>query len=158
MAYISASEFVLLLPRSVGTITGSSNPITISEVATIIERVSVMVDGAAAAAGYSVPVPSSATSAFAQMQEIVANGAGWKVLRAIFPNQGGANDKLAVAGEYRDAYNDQVKALREGNLALVGASNDTGETSRLLPRGYLTSNPGATDAAATPMIQPFTVF
>lgn len=151
MVYLAATELTAMLPRQVGTITGSSFPLTIDEVATIIGRVSAELDGAAGAAGYAVPVPATAAQAYAQMQEYTEQGAGWRVLRRIFPG-GGDSASHPLANDLRDAYNATLKALREGTIILIGAGSDASETARELPRSFQTSNSGtAVEAYASPM-------
>jgi hypothetical protein len=152
MVYLVASELTAMLPRQVGTITGSSFPLTIDEVGTIIARVSAELDGAAGAAGYAIPVPTTATQAYAQMQEYTEQGAGWRVLRRIFPG-GGDSASHPLASDLRDAYNATLKALREGTLILIGAGAAAGEDARELPRSFQTSNSGtAVEAYASPMV------
>lgn len=139
MAYLVASIFTTALPRVVGTITASSTPLNLSEVATVIERISVEVDAAAAGGGYDVPVSSTATSAYAVMQNIVEEGAAWKVLRTYFPDQGGPRDQASLAAEYRDSYLDHLKLLREGELVLIGAGQSSTQ-GPVLPRSFSTTS------------------
>jgi hypothetical protein len=158
MPYWSASEFVLTLPRSVGTITGSSTPLTIDEVATTAARLSLAFDGYAAAAGYAVPVSGSAAAAYEQVREIVWNGLACRVLKTVFPNQGGPGDKMLVAADYCQAYKDAIDALRKGEIKLVGATMDASESSRSLPRSYETTNLFATEGGATAWVSRTTEF
>jgi hypothetical protein len=142
MPYLSATPVVDLLP-GVPTVTGSSIPLTTSEVATIIARVSAEVDSALAGAGYAVPVDPGA-SGYAFVQEICNYGTSWKVLRAFFPNLGGPGGNLGLASEYRDAYQTALAAIRAGTETIVGAALDTSGQGRNLLRSYSTSNPEAT--------------
>src|SRR5690349_1915335 len=104
MTYVGATDLVGLLP-AMPTITASSVPLTMTEVAGIIGRIEANVEGAAAAAGYTVPIPTTATGAFSQVQDAVVQGAGWRVHRRLYPNMGGPADKSSLAAEMRDAYN-----------------------------------------------------
>lgn len=157
MPYVVASEFTPLLPRAAGTITGSSIPLNMSEVASMADRISLTLDSAAAAAGYSVPIPTSAAAAYAQMVEYTQYGLGWRVLRTIFPAQEAA--RMPLAEEYRQAYYDALNALRDGKLTLIGAGTDPGEGSRELPRSFQTSHSGDEIAAyASPTIELDSIF
>jgi hypothetical protein len=141
--YIQASEFVSILPNQVGTITGSSMPLTLSEVATICERVSIELNSAAAIAGYIVPVATGATQAYAQMALYNSWGAACLVLRTAFPG-GAQGAEMALAQDYCDDYKNVLDRLRESTEILIGAPEDTGETGRVLARSYSTSFPLAT--------------
>lgn len=153
MPYLGATQLAAALP-GVGTITGSSVPLTLGEVGTIIARVSGELDAAAAAAGYAVPLAPPASGgpsdAWALLEALTEYGAGWKVLRTVFPNMGGQSDRVSLAAEYRDAYMAALKMIRDGSTVLVGAGLSS--TSRQLPRSYWTSNSGdAADLFASPM-------
>ena len=153
MPYLVASTFAAILPGNAGTITASSTPLTLSEVATIIERISVEIDGAAAVGGYAVPINASlATAAYSQVQNITEEGAAWKTLRTIFPDQGGPQDKSSLAAEYRDAYLMHLDQLRKGELLLVGAGELTDDTSVVLPRSFSTSQGNAGTAGASALV------
>jgi hypothetical protein len=102
--------------------------------------VSADLDGVAAAKGYAVPIPSTATISFAQMQLAVKNGVGWRVLRTIFPAIGGHGDDTSIAADYRDAYKAFRQSVKDGTLSLVDASISTSEGGRALPRSFVTSN------------------
>src|SRR3990172_2902105 len=123
MPYVSASELVTFLP-GVGTITATSTPLTIGEVGTICEQIAQQLDSVAIGRGYLVPISSSATGAFALMQLGNRQGAAWQVLRTVFPNMGGPGDRSSAAVEFREAYYDFLKALREGTHALIGIAYD----------------------------------
>lgn len=152
MAYIGATELNPFLPAGI-TISGSSLPIALSDVASYIAEISAELDGVAAAKGYAVPIsPTGATTAFAQMQLAAKNGVGAWVMQTLFPNTGGPADKTSLAGEYRQAYKDFRDSLRSGDLALVGAGSDSGSSGRVLPRSRSTSFPNACDSGATPMV------
>lgn len=140
--YIDASA--LRLPNGI-TLAASSRPLTLTQVGSIIFQVSAELDGAAAAAGYAVPIapPASGgpTGAYAQMQQYAQAGAGWLVLRDVFPNVSGTADRTSLASEYRDAYRSALKMIRDGTTPLVGAAVDTGSGGRQLPRGRGNASP-----------------
>lgn len=159
MPYLSATADVApLLPRSVPTFTPTSVPLTLTDLDTIIRRVSAEVDGAAAGAGYSVPVPSTATQAWTQVQQLAFTGVAWQVLRTVFPGQGGTGDRNSQADDYRIAYMEGLKALRRGETALVGAPGDASETNRALPRSAETSGLDVAAGGASPMARMDMVF
>lgn len=132
------------------TITASSMPLAIGEVATIIEQISVEIDGAAAAGGYAVPISSTATAAWSQVQLLAVRGAAWMVLDTLYPSMR-PGDTSSTAKDYRDAYMAALERLRKGDMLLVGAPEDTTGAGRQLPRSYSTSNPGAT-SGVVPLI------
>ena len=150
MAYLSATELHSTLPKAVPTFTGSSAPLTLDDVAQILDRFSFEVDGAAAAAGYSVPIlaPSDggASSAYQQVRQAVTYGAGWQVLRVLLPDQGGPANKSSLAAEYKAAYDAAIKSIRKGETPLIGAGTSAGGAGRELPRSWWTSNSVATAA------------
>jgi len=141
--YLAATELTLLLPAgpSIGTNTA---PLTLGETGSIIAEISAELDGAAAKAGYAVPVSSTATSAFAQMQHWCRLGAGAQVLGIIYPNLGGPGGQVTLAKTYQDAYQAALAMLRKGDVILVGAAEDATGEGREFPRSYSTSNPAAT--------------
>lgn len=140
--YLGASELTVILPAgvSIGT---STLPLTLGEVGSIIVEFEGEVDGYLSAAGYTVPVATSASYAFVTVQRAVRNGAGAAVLDVLFPTMGGPADKTSASSVYRKAYDDFKKAIASGNLALVGAGKDTGETGRVLPRSGGVASPFA---------------
>lgn len=152
MPYIGATELSLILPAhvSIGT---NTDPLTLGEVGSIIAEVSGRLDGVAAAAGYSVPIASTATVAYAAVQGVVKDGVAARILSILFPNMG-PGSKAGLSTDYRAAYDDAIKAIRAGEFTLVGAGRDTGETSRALPRSYGTSNSSddAAQFAASPHV------
>lgn len=154
--YIGASELSLILPANV-SIGTNTQPLTLGEVASVIVEVSAELDSAAAAAGYAVPVSTAATSAYAQMQRWCKQGAGAAVLGIIFPNLGGPGARSSLADDYRTAYRDALKALRKGEMPLIGASPGAAGEGRELPRSYSTSNPTAT-AGVLPTLDLDSVF
>jgi hypothetical protein len=149
--YLSASELAVILPQG-ASIGASTSPLTLGEVGTINAQVAAEVDGYLAAAGMIVPISTTATSAYAQVQRIVMQGAAAQVLDILFPNLGGGDTTLA--SDYRNAYEKALKMIADKKLALPGASQDTSEAGRSLPRSFQTTNPGADAAltAASPLI------
>jgi hypothetical protein len=142
--YLAATELSLLLPAG-PSIGASTAPLTLGETGSIIAEIEAELDGAAAKAGYAVPVSSVATSAYAQMQLWTRLGAGAQVLGIIYPNLGrGGGGAMPLAQTYREAYEAALKMLRKGEIVLVGAGEDTSGAGRELPRSYSTSNPAAT--------------
>lgn len=157
MPYLVASELTTVLPAGVSIGTNTA-PLTLGEVGSIIAEISAELDGAAAGAGYTVPVSSVATQAYTQMQSWTKQGAGARVLNIIFPNvSGGPGSRTTLAAEYAAAYRDALKALRRGEMPLVGADHDAGEGARELARSYATSETTAT-AGVDPVFNVDTVF
>lgn len=148
--YLTAAELVHLLPAG-PTIGDSTRPLTIGEVGTIIYEISAELDGAAAIAGYTVPVTPTTAPGWAQMQHWTRLGAGAQVLGIIYPNLGGPGGQSSLAKTYQDAYAAALRALRKSEIVLVGAAEDTTGEGRELPRSYSTSNPTAT-VGVTPTI------
>jgi hypothetical protein len=130
----------------------STNP-NLNAVGSIIARVAVEVEAAAAVAGYAVPIPTSATQAYAQMSQYVLQGVLWQTWRGLIPQMGGDNDKNLSANEYRDSYQAALQQLRDGELPLIGAPTDPSDVSRVLPRSFQTSNAGATQSGACPAVR-----
>lgn len=141
--YLAASELTGQLPAG-PSIGASTMPLRLDETATIIAEIAAELNGAAAKAGYAVPISSTATAAFAQMQLWTRYGAGAQVLSIFFPNLGGPGGQTTLAKTYREAYDAALKMLRKGEVVLIGASEDTSGAGRELPRSYSTSNPTAT--------------
>lgn len=137
MAYVGATELSLILPAgvSIGT---NTNPITLGEVATMLAEVSAQIDVTAAGKGYDVPIATGATIAYAAVQQAVKQGAGARILNTIFPNMGGPGGKTNLAGTYEAAYEAFIKGLKDGTVALPGASMSS-TSGRALPRSRSTS-------------------
>lgn len=140
--YLGATDLAAALPAgvSIGT---NTMPLTLGEVGSIIVQFEGELDGYLAAAGYTVPISSVATDAYAAIQRAVRNGAAADVLSILFPSMGGPGDKTSLSAVYRQAYTDFKKAIAKGDLALVGAGKDTSETGRVLPRAGGTASPYA---------------
>jgi len=143
MAYIGATELSLLLPNAVATLTGSSRPLNMGEVATIIERVSVELDTAAAVAGYLTPIPTTATAAYGQMALYTSWGAACRTLQVIFPG-GGNSAEMPLAQDYCNDFRAVLDRLRASDEILVGAPPDPSEAGRELARSLSISDPTAT--------------
>lgn len=129
--YLNATE--LAFPAGVH-LTGSSVPYTIDAVGSVVFEIEGEVDGYAAAAGYTVPIATGATYAFAAVRGAVKNGVLANVLSTLFPSMGGPADRTTTAAMCRKSYDDFKKALKDGSLSLVDAGKATGEGGRPLPR------------------------
>ena len=151
MAYVAATELTLILPAgvSIGT---NTNPINLGEVASMLAEVSAAFDVIAAGKGYDVPIATGATIAYAAVQQAVKQGAGARILTTLFPNMGGPGGKTTVAGEYKAAYDAFLKGLKDGTVALPGATM-TSTVGRALPRSRSTSaDPMPTGLSASPFV------
>jgi hypothetical protein len=149
--YLAASEVTLMLPRA-ASITDSSVPLNLGEIATWCYEVGAEFDGAAAAVGYDVPLTPSYPAAYAQARGIVRDGVSCRIARVLMPNMPGSGQQVTVAEQWCRSYAVAMKALREGGLPLVDAPQDPGGGGRELPRSYETSNPGATAGGASPLL------
>ncbi len=149
--YLAATEATFVLPAPVPTITASSQPLSLGEIASWCDEIGAEVDAAAQAAGYAVPVPASA-GAYAQVRRIVRTGVLAEILGVLAPNVPGPGGKLTLASEYRRDYDETLRLIREGKLPLVGAAVAAGGAGRELPRSFETSNPGATIGGASPIL------
>lgn len=129
--YWAAATVVGLMPVAAGVgsnlITPTSYPLDLADFQTIIDEVSAEFDQAAAKAGYSVPIPSTATSAYTSAQRIVRQGSFSEALRAFL-----TIDPKRV-DPYTTAYQAALKAVAGGDLPLPGAPYDPSATNRLLP-------------------------
>jgi hypothetical protein len=143
MAYIGATELSGLLPNAVPTLTGSSRPLSMGDVATICERVSVELDTAAAIAGYFVPISTTATQAYGQMALYNSWGAACRTLQIVFPG-GGVAAEMPLAQDYCNDFKAVLDRLRDSEEVLIGAPTDPTESTRTLPRSLSTSDPTAT--------------
>lgn len=135
---VGATDLTNTFPAgvSIGT---DTVPFTLAEVASVIFEVESELNAAAAQAGYAVPIATGATHAYALMQLKTRQGAAAHVLGVIFPAQGGPGTRAPLVGEYRKAYEDFVKALREGKTPLIDAGSSGAGGSRELPRSFETS-------------------
>lgn len=143
--YLGATELIFPAHVSIGT---NTSPMNLGGVGSIIYEVCAELDGAAAQAGYAVPVapPASGgpTIGYGQMVGIAKKGVEARVLNFVFPNVPGASKGSSIAADYRKDYQDALAAIRKGDLPIVGASNSTGGEGRQLPRSYSTTNSLAT--------------
>ena len=147
MAYIGATELSGLLPNAVPTLTASSRPLNIGEVATICERVSIELDTAAAISGYLTPIPTTATQAYGQMALYNSWGAACRTLQIIFPG-GGQSAEMPLAQDYCNDFRAVLDRLRTSDEILIGAPPDTSGTGRELARSLsVTGDPTATSGA-----------
>lgn len=146
MAYIGATELSGLLPNAVPTLTGSSRPLNMGEVATICERVSVELDTAAAISGYITPIPTTATQAYGQMALYNSWGAACRVLQLVFP--GGQTAEMPLAQDYCTDFRNVLDRIRQNTEVLIGAPQDESETTRQLARSLsVTGDSTATSGA-----------
>ena len=149
--YISATDVTVTLPAP-ATVGTNTVPLTLAEVATWCDEVGAEIDGAAAAAGYAVPISPSSTGAYAQVRRLAKTGVAAQILGVLAPNVPAAGGKMSLASEYRQAYETALERLREGKLPLVGATSESGDGARELPRSFESSNVGATLGGASPML------
>ncbi len=123
----------------------NSSPLTIGQVGSICYEISAELDAAVAGAGYDSPILSPAsggpTTAYAQMVGYTRSGVGCKVLRQMFPNVSGTQDRASLAGDYCREYQAALKGIRDGTIPLVGAGSSAGQTGRVLPRGRGNASP-----------------
>lgn len=128
--YWSASALSELLPQpvvGVPLITATSAPVSLQKFSELIELVEGTLHGAIAAAGYAVPIPSTAEDAWDYVRGVVRDGAGYEALKMI---PGGK----ASADEYKFAYRRALEEIRSGEQPLI-TGLDTSESGRGLPRG-----------------------
>lgn len=151
MAYIGATELTTILPPAI-TITGSSTPLTLDEVATVCAEVSAELNAAAAQAGYDVPIATT-VEAYAQMARYAKIGVGAVVVGIYAPNvPATAGGRSTLAETYAARFEKILEQIRKGQLVLVGAGSDSGGDARELPRSYETSNPAAVRGGASPAL------
>lgn len=128
--YWVATELAEMLPQAVigrPLIGPTSRPVSASQFERIIQLVSAEFDGAAAGAGYQVPIPSTASQAWDYARLVVGYGARWQVLEQITPGH-------KTADEMRSAYKAAIDQIREGRQPILQAS-EPGTSGRALPRG-----------------------
>jgi hypothetical protein len=139
--YTDASALALFLPAVQGQslLTGSSYP-TLDQAATYIALISAELDGAALAAGYSVPISASSPGAWLQMTQYTLEGAGGRCLRTLLPHlSSGTNDFSNYASVLDQQYRVALNAIREGKILLVDAPRDGG-SERPLARSNFTED------------------
>lgn len=108
-------------------ITASSLPLNLGLFQKLIDERSAEFDQAAAKAGYSIPIGSTA-SAYLTAQRVVREGATADALRIIYT---GPDPKYV--DRFQAAYDAALKAIADGDRPLPGASTDPAGTGRLLP-------------------------
>jgi hypothetical protein len=152
MSYTDASALAAFLPANQGLpiLTASSFP-NLNGAATIIAMVSAELDGAALAAGYSVPIPSTASAARLQMSQYTLEGAAARALRTLLPHLA-PNDQVNYASILDTQYRQALDHIRQGHTLLVDAPRDTG-AERPLPRSNFTKDP--TSSWDLPLTQDF---
>lgn len=130
--YWGATDLTGYLPQpvlGVPLIHPTSNPLTTTEFGVIVEMVEGEFHAAVAEAGYGFPIPTGASVAFGYAKKVVSDGAQAYALSRI-----GGQDK--TAREMKQAYDDALKAIREGRVTLLDATAvEPSEGGRQLPRG-----------------------
>lgn len=149
MPYFGATELTLILPAgvSIGT---NTTPVSLDEVATMIAEVSADLDTTMAGKGYTVPVGTGATIAYAAIQMAAKQGVGARILQTLFPNMGGPGGRTTQADEYAAAYKAFKDGITKGKVLLPGADFAT-TGGRELPRSRSTSGE-PTGMSASPMV------
>lgn len=109
-------------------ISASSFPLDLAGFQALIDQVSGEFDQAAARAGYVVPIPSTATSAYVVAQRVARQGAVSEAFRIIYT---GPDQKFV--DRYETAYQNALKAIEKGDRPLPGAPQDSSAKGRLLP-------------------------
>jgi hypothetical protein len=139
--YTDASALALFLPAVQGQsiLTGSSYP-TLDQAATYIALISAELDGAALAAGYSVPISPSSPERVASDDAVHAR----RRRRALPPYapaapSSGTNDFSNYASVLDQQYRVALNAIREGKILLVDAPRDGG-SERPLARSNFTED------------------
>lgn len=115
------SDLANYLPQpvlGVNLIHPTSFPIKLDEFVTIISMTEGEFHAAAAEGGYSFPIPAAASTAFDYAKKVVADGAQAYALRRI-----GGQDRMASA--LQAAYDEALKAIREGKVTLLAATTLT---------------------------------
>lgn len=93
-------------------VTGSSNPLNLTDFDTIITLVEGQVGAAFGEGGYAYPVSSVASVAYVYTQKIVKDGAIAQLLESI-PGQ------AATAKEMRAAFDKAIAAISDGSVAAL---------------------------------------
>lgn len=144
--YWAASELAELAPRPGNMqILASSLPLGATNFQAMIAIVSAEFDAAAAKAGKIVPIPTTAAEAYLIAQGVVQNGALAKAFERVYT---GPDSKFV--DRYRVAYQTAIEAIGEGNMALPGAPDDPGQTTRLLVQSAGIASPMFTATMGTP--------
>lgn len=128
--YWIASHLAALFPQPIvgqNVITPSSNPINITELERLTLLVEGAVHGAAGAAGYAVPIPSTATDAWEYIRGVVRDGAGYESFKVI-PG-GGQHAEM-----FRLSFQRAMEEIRSGKQPILGAPKEGGENARAFVR------------------------
>lgn len=142
MGYWAANDLVNYLPQAVlgeVIVTATSSPINASEFQTIINLVSAEFDNAAAQGGYVTPIATTAAPAYDYARLVVKHGAFWQLFSSVY-----VGDDNTLSTDFRQAYDQAIADLKEGNLTLSGAEIDPTDAGRLLPRGQGIASPWVT--------------
>lgn len=130
--YWGSTDLSNYLPQpvlGVALITPTSNPLTLDEFGTIIGMVEGEVHAAVAEGGYAFPIPTTASVGFNYVKKVVSDGAQAMALMSI----GGQKQR---ADELKRAYDEALKAIREGKVTILGGSElAEGDGGRAYPRG-----------------------
>lgn len=139
--YLNATE----IPLPGHVVLGPSTNPNLNAVASMIAQIEAEVDAAAAAAGYAVPISTTATIGYAYIVGLAEKGVTARILSIAFPNlPGGPGSRTTMGDDFRKEYNAAIEQIRKGDLPIVGAAQDPGEGGRQLPRSFSVSNPWAT--------------
>jgi hypothetical protein len=134
--YLTPTSVAPLIP---GGLSATSNP-NLTSVGSIIWAISAEVESAAAHAGYSVPIGTSA-EAFAQLGEVVKRGVLYQAGLIRFPGNG-PGTRTGFVDDFRRDYYRALEQIRDGDAPLIGATLDTSETVQITGRSFSTSNAG----------------
>lgn len=129
--YWVATELAQQFPQPVlgqNLITGTSRPVSASQLEVQIQLISAEFEGVAAGAGYQVPIPSTATQAWDYARMVVGYGVQWQTLERITPGH-------KTADEMRSAYKAALDQVREGRQPILQAAETSNDRGRALPRG-----------------------
>jgi hypothetical protein len=122
--YWAATALAPFLVRPIAAsvmVTASSNPLDLFNFQEMIDEVSAEFDQSAAKAGYTVPIPSTATQAFKVALRVTRQGAVADALRLIYT---GPDQKYV--DRYEAAFQAALKAILAGDLPLPGAGESGG--------------------------------
>lgn len=135
--YWTPTSLVPLMPQvvpGVMLITPTSHPINADDLETIIQLTEGAVAGAAAEAGYVFPVSTAASVAWGYVRQVVRDGVIAQTIETLSPG-------ARTSKQYRTAYDDAMKAIREGKVTLLSAEildADSGGRQSVAGEGYPT--------------------
>lgn len=109
-------------------VTATSSPINASQFQEIINEVSAEFDMAAAKAGYTTPIPTTASAGYLAAKAIVRDGAVADLLRIVYT---GPDQKYV--DRFQMAFDNALKMIESGDRPLPGAPADPGSDGRLFP-------------------------